>query len=240
MTGTFASEAATGARLDYALLGKAFLFLGIGLILISPLSPEPLAVAVGALIPWAVIQIVRTPTMPAPIAFWLIWQWLQTFARAIQTIVDGLPMSRSVYGSAVESAYWFMLSSVVVLAVAARAVLGNIRPESEYVTTYHLRWRPADLFMIYLGSVGLSMICARLYDFVPSLYQQIDAVAKYKLAAAFMLFAVALTTGRGHRLVVITLMIETAIGMTGLLSDFKAVFLILIAAGLAEIGRAHV
>ena len=234
MSTTFAFEAAPGIRLDYGLVGRASLGLGFVLVLLSPMSPDPLPFAAGAFVPWVVVQIIATPMMPAPIVFWLLWQWLQTFARAVVTVVDGFPMARSVYGPSVESAYWFSLIAIVVLATACRVMLGNLRPPSERDMTWHLNWRPIDLFVVYVASFFLTFVCARAFDYLPSLYQQIDAIAKFKMAAAFMLFTSVLTTGCGYRLAGIALVMELAIGFTGLLSDFKAVFIVLMVAALAN------
>ncbi len=57
---------------------------------LSPMSPDPLPFAAGAFVPWVVVQIIATPMMPAPIVFWLLWQWLQTFARAVVTALAAL------------------------------------------------------------------------------------------------------------------------------------------------------
>lgn len=233
MTSTFALEAIPVTRLDYGLVSRVLLMMGFGLVLLSPLSPDSFAFAAGAFVPWIAVQIVTTPTMPAPIVYWLLWQWLQTFARVVVTAVDGLSMSRSVFGPSVESAYWYDLAGIIVLAVATRAVLGNIRPNNAREVTWHLTWRPIDLFVVYVASFALSIACSRAVLIFPTLYQQIDAVAKFKTAAAFMLFASVLTTGRGYRLALMAIGMELVMGFTGLLSDFRGVFIVLIVAALA-------
>ncbi len=233
MTSTFALQAAPAPRLDFGLLGKGFLGIGVMLALASPLSPDPFAFAVGAMVPWVAIRIISTPNMPPAIVFWLTWQWVQTFARVLVTIVDSQAMARSVFGPSVENAYWYMMVSIIVLALAARAVLGNLRPPSERDLKWHLHWRPIDMFIVYLGSFAMSIAASYGVSLMPSLYQQIDAVGKFKLAAEFMLFVVIFATGRGYRLLLIAVAMELIMGFTGLLSEFRSVFVVLAVAAIA-------
>ena len=62
--------------------------------------------------------------MPAAVVYLVLWQWAQTFARILQTLVDGESLGGGLYGPNVERAYWYMLASVVMLALALRMVLG--------------------------------------------------------------------------------------------------------------------
>jgi hypothetical protein len=231
MTSIGAAEVASGTRFDMGQLTKATIGLGCLLSLLSPLSPDMFAFAAGAFVPAIVVYIIDTPYMPAPIVFWLLWQWVQTFARAFVTIVDEQSMARSVFGPSVEEAYWYMLASIVVLAVSARLVLGNIRPASDREENWHLNWRPVDLFIVYLASFALAIASAKGYG--SSFYQQLDTLAKFKFAAEFVFFAVVLTTGKGYRLLLVALGMELVIGFTGLLSEFRSVFIVLAIAALA-------
>ncbi len=233
MTSTLALHAAPAARLDFGLVSRAFLSIGLALALASPLSPNPFAFAAGAMMPWLLIQIVSTPTMPAGILFWLLWQWLQIFARVVVTVIDSQPMSRSVFGNAVEDAYWYMMISLVVLALAVRLVLGNLRAPSERDLNWHLNWRPIDAFFVYLASFGLNLAAGYAVSVFPSLYQQIDAVGKFKLASEFVLFAIVLGSGRGYQLLCVAAAMELVVGITGLLSDFRSVFVVLAVAAIA-------
>ena len=102
--------------------------------------------------PWLVLRIVGTPTLPAAVVFYLVWQWLQVYARTLVSVTDGEEMARGLYGPWVVDAYWYMLASIVALALAMRAVLGSARPPTPRQATAHLAWRPVDLFQFYLGS----------------------------------------------------------------------------------------
>ncbi|MBS0542083.1 MAG: hypothetical protein JSR47_25200, partial [Proteobacteria bacterium] len=126
MAGTLLEEA-PAIRLDYSFLRRVFLGIGVALLFLAPTARDPLAFAAGALVPWLMFSIINTPTMPAAICFFLLWQWLEVFTRAILTFVDGEAMGAGIYGETVARAYWYMLASLIVFAIAFRITLGNLR-----------------------------------------------------------------------------------------------------------------
>lgn len=75
--------------LDFALLRQFFLYFLVLCVVIAPFTPDPLAWAGGAAVPWVILRIVGTPSMPAAVSYLFLWQWVQIFARALQTLVDG-------------------------------------------------------------------------------------------------------------------------------------------------------
>jgi hypothetical protein len=221
------------ARLDHVLLRRAFLVIGLALVFVAPFTPDPVEFTVGAFVPWLVLRIVGTPTLPAALVFYLLWQWLQVYARALVSLADGEEMARGLYGPWVLDAYWYMLASVVVLALALRAVLGNARPPTPRQATAHLAWRPVDLFQFYLGSLLVSSAGRLLADFVPALDQPMEAVARVKFIALLMLFGGILSANRGIGFLLGAVMVELVIGFSGLLGDFRSVFIILFISALA-------
>lgn len=240
MKGHSAALATSGLRyrpaapktLDFARLQRLSGAVAVFGVLIAPFSPDPLAAVAGGLVPWIVLHLVTGPSFPAIVPFYLLWQWLQVYGRVFVGMVEGERMSSSIYGPWVADAYWYMLASVVVLALAFRFVLasGPVPPDTERA---HLTWRPFDLFLVYLAALGFSMAAGHAIGVLPAIYQQINAVAQFKLAALFLLFAVVLTTRRGIPFLVIAIAIEVVVGFSGLLSDFKAPFIVLALAALA-------
>lgn len=99
--------------------------LGLALAFVAPFSPDPVEFAVGAFVPWLVLRIAGTPTLPAAVVYYLLWQWLQIYARTLVGLTDGEEMARGLFAPWVVNAYWYMLASLVVLALAMRAVLGS-------------------------------------------------------------------------------------------------------------------
>lgn len=233
MTTTVALPSETVTRLDFGMLRRSLISFGMILLLLSPLAPDPVAFAVGGMVPAFVIQIVSTPTMPAGILFFLFWQWLQTFARAFQGIIDGMSMSRSIYGQSVEDAYWYMMASVIVLACAIRFVLGKLPEPTERVRLAHLNWRPVDVFMVYLASFALHLVCLQIVRFVPALYQQFDALGKLKTAVLLLLFTSVIGHNKGYPFLFAAVGVELVFGFTGLLSEFRGVFIVLAISAIA-------
>jgi hypothetical protein len=220
-------------RLDYALLRRAFLVFGLALVFFAPFTPDPVEFAVGAFIPWVVLRIVGTPTLPAAIAFYLLWQWLQVFARTLVGLTDGEEMARGLFGPWVVDAYWYMLAGIVTLALALRAVLGTARPPTPRQATAHLAWRPIDLFQFYIACLLVSTAGRIVADTITALDQPMEAVARVKIIALLMLFGGVLSVGKGVAFLLGAVMLELMIGFSGILGDFRSVFIILFISALA-------
>ncbi|MDB5487440.1 MAG: hypothetical protein JWQ58_1155 [Reyranella sp.] len=231
MASTLVSPIRIAPRLDYSMLRKAAFGFGLFFVFISPTSPDPLALGVGAFTPWLILRLVGTPTMPAAIAYYLLSQWLQVFARAFLALVDGEPMAHSIYGPWVAEAYWYLLASTVTLAAACKIVLGGIQPPTQEDWSAHLYWRPVDVFLIYLGSNLITQFAG--LTFGGALFQFFDAIARFKIMAAFLLFTSVMSVSRGWTFLFAVLGIEILSGMTGLLGDFRGVFVFLGTAALA-------
>lgn len=234
LTSTLAIRAAPPAtRVDHALLRRAFLALGLALVVIAPFSPDPVALAAGAMVPWLVLRIIGSPNLPAAVIYYLLWQWLQTYARALLGLVDGEQMSRSIFGPWVADAYWYMLASIVVLAIAFRMVLTTMRTPSPQSQTAHLEWRTVDLFQAYLIALFVSSAARFVADFIPALDQPLEGVTRFKVIALFVLFANVLSSGKGMKLLLAAVGVELVVGFSSLQSEFRSVFVILFVAAIA-------
>jgi len=231
MASTLVSPIRIAPRLDYTMLRRVAFGFGLLFVFLSPASPDPLALGVGAFTPWVILRLVGTPTMPAAIAYYLLSQWLQVFARAFLALVDGEPMAQSISGPWVVNAYWYMLASTVALALACKVVLGGIAPPTEENWSAHLYWRPIDVFLVYLASNLIAQSAG--LTFGGALFQFFDAIARFKIMAAFLLFSSVMAVGRGWPFLFAVLGVEILSGMTGLLGDFRGVFVFLGTAALA-------
>ena len=221
------------ARLDQVLLRRAFLGVGMALAVVAPFTPDPFEFAVGGFVPWLVLRIVGTATLPAAIVYYLLWQWLQTFARNLVSVANGEEMARGLFGPWVVDAYWYMLASIVTLAFGIRAVLGTARPPTPRQATAHLAWRPADLFQFYLASFAISTVGRFMVDSIPALDQPMEAVVRIKIIALFMLFAGVMSMRKGYIFLIAAVGVELVVGFSGLLGDFRSVFIILFISALA-------
>lgn len=204
---------------------------GLLFLLVAPVSPDPLALTVGAFTPWLLLWVTGRPTMPLAIVYYLLSQWLQVFARAFLALVDGEPMAQSIFGPWVLNAYWYMLASTVTLAFACRVVLGSIALPTQQNYSAHLAWRPIDVFLIYLGANVVAQVGALTLG--GGLFQFFESVARFKIVAAFLLFTTVMQTGRGWGFLLAIVGVEIGSGMTGLLGDFRGVFVFLGTAALA-------
>ena len=217
--------------LDIGTLKRGFFFVAVALMVIAPFSQDPLAMSVGAAVPWLMLQLVNRPGMPSGVIYILLYQWLQVFARVLQSMVDGEPMSSSLFGPNVGRAYWYMMASLVVIALAFRFTLGNMKDSRDRV---HFEWRPVDIFTMYVGMLLVAVACRYLAKAVPALDQPLDALGRMKIALLFMLFTTVMTTGRNANLMWAAVGIEIVMGFSGILSDFRGVFIYLAIAAIAS------
>lgn len=231
----FAPRRHIDTRLDYGSLQRFFLGLGVFLVLISPFSRDPIAFAICGLLPWVILRLIGSPYTPAAVAYYILWQWLQSFARVVQGMVDGETLAGGIYGPTVEQAFWYSLASLLVIAIAFRVVLlGRRRPPSAAMLTAHRSWRLRDLFMLYLVSIVVSAACGFLSRAVPSLDQPFQAAGHVKVLALVMLFSAVLTGGgKGWQILLSVLVVEVLSGFSGLFSDFKSVFIYLAVTAIA-------
>jgi len=213
--------------LDFSLIRRGFGYFACICAVVAPFTPEPLAFFVGALVPWVCLRMVGTPTMPAAVLYLVVWQWVQVFTRVLQTWIDGDTLATGYYGPNVARAYWYMLASLVVLALVYRAVLGGIKPSTPAQRTAHYRLRIRDLVMLYIATMFVASASAVAASVVPALAQPIGALGSVKVVAMFMLFTYVFSTGHGMKILIGVVLFEVASGFTGFFSDFRGVFVYL-------------
>ena len=227
-------QARSASRLDFGSLKNAFLVVGVALAAASPFTHDPVAFAVGGFLPWVLLSLIARPAMPAAVAFLVLWQWVQIYAREVQTLVDGEALGGGIFGPDVERAYWYMLASIFTLALAMRLTLGSVPLGSPQAVTAHARWQPRDLVILYAATLPLAVVARFAGSLSGALAQPMQAVANLKVLALFLLFTNVLTTGRGRKALVLVLLFEVGSGFTGLFADFKTPFLVLGVAALAS------
>ena len=217
--------------LDIGTLKRGFFFVAVALMLVAPFSQDPLAMSVGAAVPWLMLQLINRPGMPAGVIYILLYQWLQVFARVLQSMVDGEPMSAGLFGPNVGRAYWYMMASLVVIAVALRFTLWNVKASNDRA---HFDWRPIDIFTLYIAMLFVAVACRFMAKAVPALHQPLEAAAGMKIVLLFMLFTTVMTTGRNANLMWAAVGVEIVMGFSGILSDFRGVFIYLAMAAIAS------
>jgi len=226
-------QASPTFRLDYAALRAAAIGLAVILIVIAPFARDPMAFAAGAIVPFILISIIGSTWTPAALVYLLLWQWLQTFARVVQSLVDGESIYSSLYGPTVGRAYWYMLASVIVLALGYRTMIRKARLPTAAERTAHLEWRPVDLFVLYLAAVVVSIGAGYVDLAVPALDQQLEMVERITILAVVLLFTNVLATGQGRMFLLAAVLFEVVKGFSGILGDFRGVFVFLAISAIA-------
>lgn len=220
-------------RLDFALLRRIAFYFAVLNLFIAPFVPDPFSYAAGGSVAFVLLSIVGRPTMPKGVGYFLLWQWGQTFSRALQSIFDGESMAAGISGPDVLPAYWYALASLIVMALAFRLVLGGIKPPTVRDYYAHERWRAQDLILVYIAAIGASIFFNLASRQIPALDQPLYAASQVKVVALFLLCTFVFTTGRGARTLLAAIFIEILVGFTGFLSDFRAVFIYVAIAALA-------
>jgi hypothetical protein len=233
MIGAPGVRPARTTRLDFELLRRGCLYFAIANVVVAPFAPDPLVYGGGALVPFVLMSIIGQPTMPKGLAFFLLWQWGQVFARALQSVLDGESMAASIDGIDVVYAYWYSLASLITFAIAFRLVLGNLPAPTMSEYHAHERWRPPDLVAVYFAAMAVSVALTFLSRVVPGVDQPFQAAAQVKVVALFLLCTYVFTTGQGRGALFAAIAFEILVGFTGFLADFRAVFIYVAIAALA-------
>src|SRR6266542_761548 len=79
------------ARLDHVLLRRAFLVIGLALVFVAPFTPDPVEFSVGAFVPWLVLRIAGTPTMPAALVFFQLFLGSLIVSSAGRFLSEAIP-----------------------------------------------------------------------------------------------------------------------------------------------------
>jgi len=227
-----AQKAPAQPRLSYGFLQQVAQYLGLALLVLSPFARDPIAFAVGGITPWILLKLVGRPGMPAAVGYYVLWQWLQIYARELQTLVDGEALARGIYGPTVERAYWYMLASIVTIAACYRLVLGNL-PARISQRGLHETWRTQDLLTLYIASAFFAALCHIAGNSAGSLAQPLEVLANIKILGIMVLFITVLATGRGYKMMLGAMGFEVVSGFTGILGDFRGVFIFLASAAIA-------
>jgi hypothetical protein len=221
------------STLDFDFVRRLCIYIAVIATVIAPFTRDPIATVGGAVVPWILVRIVGTPNMPAAALYIFLWQWMQVYARVPQSWIDHESLTNGLFGPEVARAFWYMMASLVVMALAFRVVLGNLKPPTRSQLTAHYRWQPVDIVMVYLATMALSIVANLAIRAAPSLGQVLDGLARLKVVPLFVLFVYAMSTGRGQTFALGAILFEIVIGFSGIFSDFRGVFIYLGVAAVA-------
>lgn len=185
------------------------------------------------MLPFVLVAILERPLMPSIVVYSLLYMWLQIAARLALTYIDDETLGDGLYGTDVCRAAWYAMASLIVLATVFRIHLGRQPSFTSHRLEEHRHWSPFALFQVYLAVSGLAVVLAPASLVIPGLHQPIEAFGALKYVAIFAIFAAVLSAGKGGKLLLLVVVIEIAIGFTGLFSGFKTVLIVLLLTALS-------
>jgi hypothetical protein len=220
-------------RFDFAFLRKGAVYFAVALLVLAPLSRDPIATFFCGIVPWVLITLLDRPGMPAAAVYYLLWQWVEGAVRLLLAFSDGESMGDGIYGWPVYRAFWYSMAGLVVFALMLRVALRGVRPPTDDKLDEHLDWKPSSLFWLFLATSVLSGATSFAESLSPGLAQPLGAVGGLKYVVLFVLFATVVSTSRGIEWLLAALAIEVVLGFGGFFSGFKEVFIVLVLAALA-------
>lgn len=223
-----APDAPRSLRLDFGFLRKVFFVLAVCVVAISPFARDPLITAACGALPFALVSILNRTRMPAIVLYYLMFLWLEIAARLVLTYFDEEALGEGIYGQDVCRAGWYAMACLMVFATVFRLHLGRAPGQTGHQLDDHHRWSPLAVFQVYLAAAGLAFLLAPLSRLSGGLAQPLQAVGTLKCVAIFALFATVMSTRSGFKLLLLVLLVEIAVGFTGLFSGFKDVLIVLL------------
>lgn len=165
---------------------------------------------------------------PPVLLFAIGFQWLQVsmavfHADFLGIVVDDLPEYANV-----QLAITYSLFGLLVLVLGIRLGMGRTTYKLASVTVEN--WSVNKIWKLYLAFLAAGLLSKGVAWVVPQLTQVILVLFNVKWVVFFVLAYLVLYRGKGYRLLLLAIMIEVVIGLTGFFSGYKQVFFILILA----------
>src|SRR5437762_2878276 len=187
-----------------------------------------------ALLP-ILVQLLWRNGEPPVLLFGCAFQWLQATAAIFYTNQFGMTLNEAFGSNVLGVATWLSIAAVLVLAVGIR--LGYIRARGSQRAALESDASKMNISKIAV-LYGISVVIAGVLNVtawrLPSITQPLLAIASLKWAVVFLLCYTVLHQRRGYGLLVMCIGLEFATGFSGIFSDFKSVFLVLVVASLSS------
>ncbi len=196
-------------------------------------SPEIVfaAAASGAVV-WLALW--RTSDLPILFAA-AAYQWLEVSVKPIESGILGVPLNDlAEYGGDLRRAALFGLTGVAALAVGMR--LGSGAPEAKRFANLRttLRgWGERPVLTICFGAIVLGHVFDVASHYTQVLQQILLAFSGVRFAGLFTLTVWSLSTRRAVGYLVLAIVVEVILGMTGFFADFRSPLMVLFVALLA-------
>lgn len=206
-----------------------------GLAVIGFFTPNGLVTSAAfAVIPILGLLLWRTGEPPV-LLFGCVFQWLQATAAIFYTNHFGTSLDEAFGSNVLSVASWLSILAVLALAIGIRCGFIHAgRSRRTELESQAARMNLHKIAILYVVSFafagGLNAIAFRF----SAITQPLLAVASLKWAVVFLLCYTVLHQRRGYGLLLGCVGLEFAMGLFGVLSDFKSVFFVLVVATLSS------
>jgi hypothetical protein len=168
-------------------------------------------------------------------------QWLQASMKIFHANFLGIAVGDFwEFPGNYELASALSLAGVLVFAIGIVIGRGRIRPLSIDFTLEQARLYSSDrLWRAYLASVGFSSAILAAAWLFPGLTQPLLVLARVKFAFLTALAFVVCASDRGYRYLVLALILEMVIGVSGFFAEYKTAIYVLFLVFLAVRGKSQ-
>lgn len=201
------------------------------LLLIAPNSGDPLLVIASAGV-LALIFALWSKGGLSILVVPLLLQWMSVATKPIQSALLGVKLNDlSEFGYDITAGVWFGLAGVAALAIGLR--LGSKGIDAKYVGHLKSKIQTVPVRVILMISIG-TIVAGHLFQAIQfqvgPLREIVSQVANIQYAGLFLLVYWSSIARKYQILVAVIAAAEIAMGLTGYFSEFKFVFITLIAA----------
>lgn len=216
------------------------IFLGMAIVA-GLASPNPALTVAAFVVAFLIVNILwRRDELPI-LLFVAGVQWLQASMKIFHANLLGIAVGDYwEFPGNYELASALSLTGVLVFAIGVGLGRGRNQPNSIGLTLEQARLYSSDrLWWAYLASVGFSSIILAAAWLSPGLAQPLLVLARIKFAFLTALAFVVCATDRGYQYLVMALILEMLIGISGFFAEYKTAIYVLFLVFLAVRGKSQ-
>lgn len=172
---------------------------------------------------------------PPVLLFGCVFQWLQATAAIFYTNYYGITLNDAFGSYELSLATWLSMAAVLSLAFGIRAAFLHAGPpQGEAIRAEAKTLNIRRVAVIYFIAMIISTVLNSVAWRFASATQPILALASLKWAFVYILCYTVLSQQRGYGVLAVCVVLEFALGLFGMFSQFKSVFFVLVVAALSS------
>jgi hypothetical protein len=204
-----------------------FIFLVVGISALG--SDSPALTFVAGLVTALIVGLLWRLGEPPALLFAVGLQLSQVVMPLLYANLLGLPIQGGLRGVGVNSAIWFGLFAMLVLAVGMWCGQLGARVSSSALLQHEAKvWSPQNAFLFCIGTMLLGAMFNVLGELFDSLKQPFLAASRIQWIGIFVLTCVCTAQRRGYKYLLLIVGAEVVSGFTGYFGDFKEVFIVVL------------